>query len=223
MPFPWKVGTSYLLRSLRASLKRLDLKQVDLYQIHFPMPFRSIEAWMEPLAQAVKEGLTKEVGVSNYNRSQMLRAQDALGKFGVPLASNQVQYSLVRRKMEFNGVLEECRKSGIKFIAFSPLGMGLLSGKYTPQNPPKGPRRLFYWNQLKRIQTLVERLKQIGADHGGKTSNQVALNWVIRKGGLPIPGAKNAAQTRENAGALGWRLSNAEMTELDLISSSFKG
>jgi aryl-alcohol dehydrogenase-like predicted oxidoreductase len=74
MPFPWKVGTSHLLKSLKASLKRLDLKQVDLYQIHFPMPFRSIEAWLEPLAQAVKDGLVKEVGVSNYSRSQMLRA-----------------------------------------------------------------------------------------------------------------------------------------------------
>ena len=125
--------------------------------------------------------------------------------------------------MEFNGVLEECRKSGVKFIAFSPLGMGLLSGKYSPQSPPQGPRRLFYWNQLGRIQTLVQRLREIGADCGGKTSNQVALNWTIQKGGLPIPGAKNAVQMRENAGALGWKLSSGEMTELDLISSSFKG
>jgi len=221
MPFPWKISASHLLKSLKASLQRLDLHQLNLYQIHFPMPFRSIETWMEPLAQAVKEGLVKEVGVSNYNRSQMLRAQDALGKHGIPLVSNQVQYSLVRRKMEFNGVLDECKKSGIKLIAFSPLGMGMLSGKYYSQNPPKGPRRIFYFNQLDRIQVLVKQLKEIGEAHGGKTCNQVALNWLLRKGVLPIPGAKSATQIEENLGALGWRLTGDEMTELDEISSTF--
>ena len=220
-PNPWFFNTSYLMKSLKASLKRLDIPRVDLYQIHFPMPFLSIETWMEPLAQAVKEGLVKEVGVSNYSRSQMLRAQEALAKHGVPLASNQVQYSLVRRKNEFNGVLAECQKSGIKLIAFSPLGMGMLSGKYSPQNPPKGPRRLFYFNQLSRVQKLVERIREIGAAHGGKTSNQVALNWVICKGGLPIPGAKNPAQMKENLGALGWRLTAEEVADLDQHSASF--
>ena len=223
MPWPWQLNTSYLMKSLKASLKRLGLERVDLYQIHFPMPFLPIESWMEPLAQAVKEGLAKEVGVSNYSRSQMLRAQDALGKKGVSLASNQVQYSLVRRKMEFNGVLEECKKSGIRFIAFSPLGMGMLSGKYSRKNPPSGPRRIFYWNQLGRVENLVARLREIGAAHGGKTPNQVALNWVLRKGALPIPGAKNAEQMRENLGALGWQLTGPEMLELDLISSKFTG
>jgi aryl-alcohol dehydrogenase-like predicted oxidoreductase len=223
MPWPWHLNTSYLMKSLKASLKRLGLERVDLYQIHFPMPFFPIESWMEPLAQAVKEGFVKEVGVSNYSRSQMLRAQDALGKKGVPLASNQVQYSLVRRKMEFNGVLEECKRSGIRFIAFSPLGMGMLSGKYSRKNPPSGPRRLFYFGQLGRVETLVDRLRAIGAAHGGKTPNQVALNWVLRKGALPIPGAKNAEQMRENLGALGWELTASEMVELDLISSKFTG
>ncbi len=220
-PNPWYTKTSILLDHLKASLKRLDLPRVDLYQIHFPMPFLSIKAWMEPMAQAVKEGLVKEVGVSNYSRSQMLRAQEALGKHGIPLASNQVQYSLVRRKMDFNGVREECLKSGIRLIAFSPLGMGMLSGKYTPQNPPKGPRRIFYFNQLGRVQKLVARLKEIGEAHGGKTCNQVALNWIICRGGLPIPGAKNSAQMTENLGALGWRLTETEVTELDEKSKSF--
>lgn len=222
MPFPWKVSTSHLLKSLRLSLRRLDLPRVDLYQIHFPMPFRSIEAWMEPLAQAVKEGLALEVGVSNYSRDQMLRAQDALGRKGVPLASNQVQFSLARRKNEFNGTLEQCRKSGIRLIAFSPLGMGLLSGKYNRQNPPSGPRRLFYFGQLGRVEKLVGLLREIGQAHGGKSPNQVALNWVMGKGALPIPGAKTAAQARENLGALGWRLEAGEIALLDEASRDFR-
>ena len=222
-PYPWRFRTSDLLKALRASLSRLGIPAVDLYQMHWPSPPRSIKAWMEPLAQAVKEGLALEVGVSNFNRDQMRRAQDALGAHGVPLASNQMQYSLVRRKNELNGLLEECGKSGVRFIAYSPLGMGLLSGRYTPQNPPSGPRRLFYFGQLQRIQNLVAKLKEFGAAHGGKTPNQVALNWLQGKGALPIPGAKTAAQARENAGALGWRLNPAEMAELDQASRDFKG
>src|SRR5579872_1271753 len=123
-PYPWVVTGSQVLKALKASLNRLGLSAVDLYQMHWPSPHRMTRAWMEPLAQAVKEGLVSEVGVSNFNRDQMLRAQEALAAQGVPLASNQVQYSLVRRKNEFNGLLEECKKSGVKFISYSPLGMG---------------------------------------------------------------------------------------------------
>ncbi len=222
-PMPWRVSTSHLLKALKASLSRLGLKSVDLYQIHWPSPPRSIKAWMEPLAQAVKEGLTSEVGVSNFNRAQMLRAQEALAAHGVALASNQMQYSLVRRKNDLNGLLEECKKTNIRFIAYSPLGMGMLSGKYSPKHPPSGPRRLFYFGQLGRIQTLVGKLKQLGEANGGKTVNQVALNWLMCKGALPIPGAKTAAQVMENSGAMGWRLNPAQVNELDEASRFFKG
>ncbi len=222
-PLPYRVRTSQLLKALKASLTRLGLNSVDLYQMHWPSPPRSIKAWMEPMAQAVKEGLAAEIGVSNFSRSQMLRAQEALATHGVPLASNQMQYSLVRRKQEFNGLLEECGKSNIRFIAYSPLGMGMLSGKYSPQNPPSGPRRLFYFGQLGRIQELVQKLRELGEAHGGKTVNQVALNWLLCKGALPIPGAKTAAQAKENAGAMGWRLNPAEVAELDKASELFKG
>ena len=222
-PMPWRVSTSQLLKALRASLSRLGLKSVDLYQMHWASPPRTIKAWMEPLAEAVKEGLALEAGVSNFTRGQMLRAQEALGSHGVPLASNQMQYSLVRRKNELNGLLEECQKTNIRFIAYSPLGMGMLSGKYSPQHPPSGPRRLFYFGQLGRVQTLVGKLKAIGEARGGKTVNQVALNWLLCKGALPIPGAKNAAQVRENAGAMGWRLEQAQVDDLDEASRYFKG
>src|ERR1035441_10057814 len=114
-PWPWRARTSVLLKALKASLGRLGLDSVDLYQMHWPSPPRSIKAWMEPLAGAVGEGLAKEVGVSNFNRDQMLRAQDALASRGVKLSSNQMQFSLVRRKNELNGLLGECAKSGVKF------------------------------------------------------------------------------------------------------------
>ena len=221
-PNPNRFSTSRLLKALKASLSRLGLSSVDLYQMHWWSPPRSIKAWMEPMAEAVKEGLAKELGVSNYTLNQMRRAQDCLATYGVSLASNQMQYSLVRRKFEFNGLLEECKKTNVRFIAYSPLGMGMLSGKYSPQNPPSGPRRLFYFGQLGRVQKLGEKIKEMGAAHG-KTVNQVALNWVLCKGALPIPGGKTAEQVKENAGAMGWRLTEGEVIKLDEASKGFKG
>jgi aryl-alcohol dehydrogenase-like predicted oxidoreductase len=92
--------------------------------------------------------------------------------------------------------------------------MGLLTGKYSSENPPPGMRRMRYGNTLKRIDPLIALLKEIG-ERQGKTPAQVALNWVICKGAIPIPGAKNASQVQQNAGAVGWRLSADEMDTLD--------
>jgi len=97
--------------------------------------------------------------------------------------------------------------------------MGMLTGKYTPENPPAGHRQQKYNREfLMRIKPLLDGLRQIGEDRGGKTPAQVALNWTICKGTLPIPGAKNGHQAEMNAGALGWRLTSSEMDRLDDLS-----
>jgi len=219
MPFPWRLSKGSLRRALQKSLRRLELPRVDLYQIHWPFPPRSIEVWMDALSDAVEAGLTRAVGVSNYSVEQMRRAHVALAARGVPLASNQVQYSLLHRQPEQTGLLSLCRKLNVALIAYSPLGMGLLTGKYTPDNPPPGVRgRRTSRRRLEALQSLIGLMHEIGAGHGGKTPAQVALNWVICKGAVPIPGAKNARQAQENAGALGWRLSADEMDALDKAS-----
>jgi aryl-alcohol dehydrogenase-like predicted oxidoreductase len=218
-PVPWRLGKGSLLRALRGSLNRLGMQQVDLYQIHFPLPPVPIDTWMDGLADAVQAGLTRAVGVSNYNVEQTRRAHAALAKRGVPLASNQVEYSLLKRDPERTGLLELCQELGVTLIAYSPLAKGLLTGKYTPENPPVGTRgRLFRPDYLARIQPMIGLLREIGAGHQGKNPNQVALNWLICKGALPIPGAKNARQAQENAGALGWRLTTDEVAALDAAS-----
>lgn len=222
-PYPWRVAGSQLLRALRRSLARLGVAQVDLYQMHWPFPPRSVAAWMEPLARAVSEGLVKEVGVSNYSAAQMRTAFERLAARGVRLASNQVEYSLLKRDVEFNGVLDACRDLNVKLIAYSPLAMGMLSGKYTPDAPPPGVRGLRYRSPLlARIRPLIGLLDEIGRGHGDKSRNQVALNWLICKGVLPIPGAKNAAHASENAGAAGWRLTAADVAALDEASLAFR-
>lgn len=217
MPWPWRLSSSSLLTALRDSLKRLDLARIDLYQLHWPTPPMAIEVWVNALADAVDEGLTRAVGVSNYSADQMRRAHAVLQKRDIPLACNQVQYSLLHREPEHNGVLQACRELGVTLIAYSPLAMGLLTGKYDPQSPPSGPRGLGAKAKLARAQPLLSLLQDIGNAYG-KTPIQVVLNWAICKGTLPIPGAKTVHQAEENAGALGWRLTKDDVQALDSLS-----
>jgi aryl-alcohol dehydrogenase-like predicted oxidoreductase len=220
MPYPWRLRRINLVDALRASLDRLGLPQVDLYQVHWPVPVISIETWMEGMSDAVEAGLTRTVGVSNYNVVQMRRAHSALQRWGLRLASNQVEFSLLQRKPERHGLLDACRELGVTLIAYSPLGQGLLTGKYNPDKRPPGlGRRRYTRKRLASVQPLVSKLWEIGQIHDGKTPAQVALNWVICKGAVPIPGAKNAKQAEQNAQAMGWRLTNNEVDALDELSN----
>ncbi len=221
MPFPWRLGKNALRSALNGSLSRLRLEKVDLYQMHWPLPPVPVERWMEQMVGVLQEGLIRAIGVSNYDLEQTKRSVTELKKHGMDLASNQLEYHLLERRIEKNGVMDYCQQNGIKVIAYSPLAMGILSGKYTPENPPKGARASQYSTSfLSKIQPLIKLLKRLGQDHDGKTASQVALNWVICKGALPIPGAKNAKQAGENSGAIGWRLTNMEVQQLDEMSES---
>ena len=218
-PYPWRLSRGSLLPALRASLRRLGLERVDLYQIHQALPPVAIETWVDALGEAVQTGLTRAAGVSNYNAEHTRRAFDVLAKRGIPLASNQLKYSLLDRHIERDGTMQTCRELGVSVIAYSPIEMGLLTGKYTPQNPPHGVRGFRYnRSYLAKIEPVIARLREMGAAHGGKTPAQVALNWTLCKGTVPIPGAKNARQAQENIGALGWRLTEKEVAELDAAS-----
>ncbi len=220
-PLPWRWTASSVTRALRASLERLEIDRVDLYQIHFPSPIVPVETYVEGLAAAHRLGLTRAVGVSNYDKNQMQRAYTVLSKYEIPLASNQVEYHLLNRTVEKNGLLARCQELGIRLIAYSPLAMGLLTGKYTPENPPPGMRGAKYANVLKEMQPLLRLMTEIGQDWGGKVAAQVAINWCICKGTLPIPGAKNVAQAQLNAGSAGWRLTPEQIKALDHVSDSF--
>lgn len=218
-PLPWRVLKGSLVDALRASLRRLYVARVDLYQTHWQFPPRSLETWMDGMAQAAQMGLTRAVGVSNYSAKQTRRAHARLARYGIPLASNQIEYSLLKRDPEHNGLMETCRELGVSVIAYSPLKLGMLTGKYAPSSPPSGVRgRQFPHAYLAAIQPLIAALRDIGEKHGEKTPAQVALNWVMCRGAIPIPGAKNARQARENVGALGWRLTDDQVGTLNEIS-----
>lgn len=217
-PMPWRWTKGSVARALKGSLNRLDLEQVDLYQVHWPSPLIPVETYAEGLAEVHKAGLARAVGVSNYNKNQMQRAVTVLSKYDIPLASNQVEYHLLNRSVEKDGLLARCQELGIRLIAYSPLAMGLLTGKYSPENPPPGVRGGRYNKRLSQIQPLIKLMTEIGQDIGGKSPAQVALNWLICKGAMPIPGAKNTSQAEMNAAAAGWRLSQEQVAALDEVS-----
>ena len=216
-----------LPRALDASLRRLGVPRVDLYQIHWPdRTMASIDALMGALADAVAAGKVRAVGVSNFAAGEMRDAHRALGRRGVPLASNQVRYSLIHRAPEVDGVLDACRELGVTLLAYSPLGQGILTGKYAGSRAPAGPRAghpEFAAESLKAVAPVLEVLREIGAAHGGRPPEQVALAWLRAKDGvLPIAGAKTGAQAAINAGAIDLALGAGEVEALDRASDGWR-
>lgn len=219
-PLPWRFSANALSQALTASLERLQVTSITLYQIHQPFSFlMSQKTLMNALADEVEKGRIQSVGVSNYSESQMRQAHQYLSDRGVPLAVNQMQYSLLYRNIEQNGVLNAARELGVTILAYSPLAQGLLTGKYAAESSahPTGARRLspkFKLAYLRQITPLLNRLKEIGQTYQ-KTPSQVALNWLVAQGNIiPIPGAKTAKQAVENSGALGWTLNSEELDRL---------
>jgi aryl-alcohol dehydrogenase-like predicted oxidoreductase len=142
-------------KELDASLSRLQRDHVDLYQHHFPSDRLSIPQLMDQLADAVEQGKIRAAGVSNYSASQMREAHAALAKRNIPLASNQVEYSILHRHPEADGVLEACRELGITLIAYQPLAQGALTGKYLSGPRPKGLRRFLPYFRGKKMEDIA--------------------------------------------------------------------
>jgi len=218
MPSPWKLNVKAALRSAaQASLERLGVERIDLYQIHGPVSLRSHGALAEALAVAVDEGLVSAVGVSNYSVKEMEAIHAALATHGVPLASNQIEFSILRRRPESSGLIAACARLGVVPLAYSPIAQGRLTGKYSADNPPPGTRT-FSAHPMTEVVPIVAALRTIGEAHDGRTPSQVSLRWLIQKGAVPIPGAKNADQAQQNAGALGWALSADEVARIDALA-----
>lgn len=220
MPFPWRLTRISFTKALKNSLQRLSVEKIHLLQLHMPLPPLKIESWMGFMVDAKEKGLIDAIGVSNFNYSQMHRAYEFLAKRGINLASNQIEYSLINREIEKNGMLKTCQEMGIVCIAYSPIGMGVLSGKYSAENQMQGMRASrFARSDLIRLKPLIDLLKKIGADYGGKSASQIAINWVRAKGALPIPGVKNIRQAEQNSSVLSWSLTAEEVERLDEMSN----
>lgn len=216
-PVPWtnllvggglRLGRSAMLDALRASLARLDVEQLDLWQVHFPLPTYPQRVLASGLQEAMDLGLVRAVGVCNYNSGQVTQMHDLLKAHGIPLASNQVKYSLLDRGIEHDGTMARCKELDVALIAHSPLQQGLLTGRslHVAESATQNE---------KEIRPLLNLMQLIGSLSGGRTVTQVALNWLIAKGAIPIPGAKTAQQAKEHVGALGWTLDENEVAMVE--------
>lgn len=215
-------------RTIGKRLQSLEPFGIGLYQVHFPLlTLSSIEAQMDAMADLVDAGKVRAVGVSNFDVGQMYRAYKRLSSRGIPLASNQVKYSLLDRDIERNGVLDAARELGVTIIAYSPLEMGLLTGKFH-ENPgllKRTPflRRRILRRRLEASRPVVETLKEIAERHGA-TPAQVALSWLIRFHGdlvVAIPGATKVRHAADNAAAMQVDLTEEEMALIDERTRNF--
>jgi aryl-alcohol dehydrogenase-like predicted oxidoreductase len=214
-------------KTIQERLDKLSPYSIGLYQIHNPKSFSSPKAEMNAMADLVKDGKIQAVGVSNFNSDQMRVAHDTLEKRGLGLASNQVHYNLLNRKIEFNGVLETARALGISLIAWAPLESGILTGKFhkDPEILARIPavRRKKLEKQLEASRPVIEVLDEIASKYGSEPA-QVALAWLIQQGEdiVIIPGASRVGHVMESIGAMKLQLSKEDIARLDNVSRIFK-
>jgi aryl-alcohol dehydrogenase-like predicted oxidoreductase len=220
-----------LRRTIGERRAALGGRVIDLYQIHQRISFSTLRAQMNALADVVRAGHVRAVGVSNFSAGAMKTSAALLEKRGLPLASNQVRYSLLDRRIEVNGILEDAQRMGITIIAYSPLAQGVLTGRFHPgpqgdATPLTGVRRRlpqFRSNRLRAAAPVVEVLREVASRHGC-TPAQVALAWVTqrRAGVVAIPGASTTSQAEQNARSMDVDLSPEELQALDRASEPFR-
>ncbi len=220
---------SNILKTIDKRIEALKPFPIDLYQVHQPYGFSGEREEMKAMAELVKAGKIRYVGVSNFSAAKMRNSWDTLNSLGLPLISNQVRYSLLNRSIESNGILKTAKELGITIIAYSPLAQGLLSGKFH-DNPELlkniGLRKYsdpFKPAGLEKSRPLIGLLKEIAAKHN-VTPCQVALNWLIHFHGesvVAIPGATKESHIADNVGALKFVLSDEDMDRIDSASKIF--
>jgi aryl-alcohol dehydrogenase-like predicted oxidoreductase len=204
-------------RELEASLKRLQLERIDLYQIHWPEPDEQIEEGWAAMSKLKAEGKVRYIGVSNFNVDQMKRAQAI-----APITSLQPPYSMISPEIE-ESILPYCGANNIGVLAYSPMKSGLLSGAMTRERVAALPeddfrRRTpnFQEPLLSRNLELAELLRAIGQRHG-RAPGEVAIAWVLRRPEVTaaIVGMRSAKQVDGVIGAAEFRLSTEEIGEIE--------
>ena len=224
-PNPKRWRLQALDRAIDRSLERLGVDCIDLYQVHWPFSMIPHRRLLRRLAAAVHDGRIRYVGVSNFTAVQTRRAYAILADAGVPLVSNQVSYSLLRRAPEVNGVLDACRELEMTLIGYSPLAQGLLAGKFRlgVQGVRTGVMSALLGRPTPdRASAVNQSLLRIGAEIGASQA-QVAIAWMCRDPAvLPIVGVRNAAHAKSNVDAAAIQLDSDQLHELDAVSVPFR-
>lgn len=222
--FPALKRAKSMRKSAKKSTERLTPYPIDLYLVHMPLSISSISTQMNEMADLLESGMIRAVGVSNFSAERMIKAHDALAERGIPLAANQVNFSLLKRSIESNGILETAKELGVTIMAYTPLGQGLLTGKLhlNPELLEKMPRfrRGRLRSGLRKTKQLIESLESIALEHDA-TVAQVVLSWTTNCHGdtiIAIPGASKTYQAEQNAEAMKIRLTSEQMEVISSIS-----
>ncbi|MFK8186717.1 MAG: aldo/keto reductase [Phormidesmis sp.] len=221
-PYPWRLTSKSMVSAGEASAQRLG--HLDLVQMHWStanyLPWQEAPL-LDGLAALCAQGTAKGMGVSNFGPKRLRLAHKRLAAQGIKIQTLQVQYSLLSTyPVTELGLKDVCDELDIRLIAYSPLALGLLTGKYKRKDDlPKGLRKFALGQILPGVKPLLDCLSAIATEKD-KTMSQISINWCMCKGTLPIPGAKNLQQAQQNTGALGWRLTDGEVTELDKASAA---
>ena len=193
-----RLGKESLVKAGKESVKRMGGRRMDLWSIHFPFPSFSQDALMSALEESLDLGLTRAVGVSNYNTEQLERAFEILEKRGIPLASNQIEYSVVNRKADKEGLIQSCLDRDVKVVAHSPL---------------KALKTTEIEEKYVIMNKLCEFIGQVNG--GGKSKVSVMLNYCMAKGTIPIPGVKRVEHIEDIENAMGWTLDEESVLTID--------
>jgi len=222
---------SSIVKTIDDRLQALNPFPIDLYQVHQPWGFSSEVKEMEAMAELLRSNKIRHIGVSNFSAKMMRSAWETLRKSGISLVSNQVQYSLLKRGIETNGILETAKELGMTIIAYSPLAQGLVTGKFH-DNPALlkniGWRKYssaFGPKGMEKSRPVTELVKKLAVKYN-VTPSQISLNWLINFSGdtvVAIPGATKANHAAENTGALKFRLSDEDILLLDEVSKGYRG
>jgi len=225
-PYPWRITPNQMVSAAQSSLSRLQQDKLSIAQLHWStanyQPFQEKALW-EGIANVYDKGLCEAVGVSNYGPLQLAKISEYLKvEREVPLATAQIQYSLMTYK-DCKDMNDSCDDINCRLISYSPLCLGLLTGKYNLDNLPRNgnPRRQLFRELLPGAQPLLNTLEAISKDVN-KSQSQVAINWALCKGTVPIPGARNLQQAKDNLGAIGWELDGSMVEELDRAALGLK-
>mmetsp|Transcript_55492 Transcript_55492/g.166401 ORF Transcript_55492/g.166401 Transcript_55492/m.166401 type:complete len:410 (-) Transcript_55492:379-1608(-) len=223
-PYPWRLTRSSMVNAARSSLERIGGPgdKLAIAQLHWSaakyLPQQESALW-NGLADVYDAGLCDAVGVSNFGPRTLAKFASRMDDRGVPFATAQVQYSLMTYEAS-KDMVDACSAASCRLISYSPLCLGLLTGKYDADNLPRpgNPRRNLFRELLPSATPLLRTLGAV-ADEYGKSNSQVAINWALRKGTVPIPGARTLRQAEENLGSVGWELRPDAVEELDRAAS----
>jgi aryl-alcohol dehydrogenase-like predicted oxidoreductase len=221
--FPGGAKPEYVKKACDASLKRLNMERIDLYQLHKPDPSVPIADTLAAMNDLVKAGKVREIGCSNFSVAQMREAEAAVKAGAAKFVSVQNEYSVLHRDPE-KDVLPECARLGLAFLPYFPLASGLLTGKYRKGvAPPKGTRMQMGWAASGLTDEnfrIVEGLREI-ATRSGHSMLDLAFSWLLRHDAVAsvIAGATKPEQIRANAAAAGWRISKDDLAAIDRASA----